>query len=322
MMGGDFIMAYFKDLSPCTYFDSEHFPINYKNVVAVGWIDLLKNGKICKYKTGKPPRGFISKLKSLTRARNWYRSWFNFCGWHESVIDGNTSGSGDFFIPYKGKVYAAPFAIIHYVVENEYLPPKKFIDAVMDIDIKMSMRNYLKQIRDIDERFYWLMRSVSEDAVANNKDMLPWADEHKVLIEKDVLAVAAKRTLSQIEYDEMKSKCEKMNECELADAIKEALMSSKLNMFEKTFDENESINNKRGLTMMADGSYVLVDPPRIQGSVHIGPSHFGNQPQWFPQMKSMTPRHRTIKDRNFVKREFMELKEISTVSGRPSYNQD
>jgi len=113
-------MAFIEDLEPCRY-----FPFECEALVAVGWLDQHSG-----FATGSVAEGFFRKLQDLC-AEPWQP--VVSAGWHSCALcqfDGPRFNS-NVFIPYEGKIYVAPVAIVHYVAAHRYLPPQVFIDAVL-----------------------------------------------------------------------------------------------------------------------------------------------------------------------------------------------
>ena len=44
-------------------------------------------------------------------------------------------GMSELWVPFGGSWFAAPSLVVHYVEKYAYLPPSKFIEAVMAVDI-------------------------------------------------------------------------------------------------------------------------------------------------------------------------------------------
>jgi len=92
----------------------------------------------------KVPQSFIEKLRTLTR-KPW--QLFASAGLHQCDL---CQFNGPFFkdnlfIPYKGNVYVAPVAIVHYVESHWYRPPEVFIEAVSACP-EMNSMEYKKAI--------------------------------------------------------------------------------------------------------------------------------------------------------------------------------
>ena len=133
---------YIPDLSPCDYF--EIFK-HGGHLLAVGW---LGRGD---YTRGPVDRRFYEKLKLLLVDPF---PTVHFCGFHECEICefNGARGGKNAFIPGNGCIYACPELITHYINCHSYLPPKEFIDAVMDCPEMRSME-YLKKLLANNGRF-------------------------------------------------------------------------------------------------------------------------------------------------------------------------
>jgi hypothetical protein len=133
---------YIPDLSPCDYFSLEHGG----HLLAVGWL-----GRDGDYARGSVDRRFYEKLKLLLVDPF---PTLQFCGLHECDIcqfNGALAGKNA-FIPGNGRIYVCPELIIHYINCHNYLPPKEFIDAVLDCP-EMRSVNYLKKLLANNGRF-------------------------------------------------------------------------------------------------------------------------------------------------------------------------
>jgi hypothetical protein len=116
-------MAYFPDLSRCTYYDD--LRVALPDLVAVGWLD----GQHA-FQTGTIPEAVYGRLKQLARMQ-----WDPMMGMgghccEVCQFDGFYCNK-ELFIPGNGKTYAFPSAITHYIAAHHYLPPEEFLDAVM-----------------------------------------------------------------------------------------------------------------------------------------------------------------------------------------------
>jgi hypothetical protein len=122
---------YFEDLSPYTYCLPRNVPEGanlggLETALNVGW---LENGY--PFDVGPTPWKFRSKLHKLAKdIKN--PMW----GFHEcDLCDGSgrkPQGNGEIHvIGSDGIIYVAPELIVHYLGTHKYLPPQKFIDAVM-----------------------------------------------------------------------------------------------------------------------------------------------------------------------------------------------
>ena len=112
-------MAYFPDLTPCTYFDPDFPPLT-----AVGWLDAAHPFPI-----GDPGLNVFQRLQQLRQGRWRVIYWL---GYHTCDLCRYDPilGSRDIFIPGDGVTYVAPEGIIHYIGCHGYLPPEEFCEAV------------------------------------------------------------------------------------------------------------------------------------------------------------------------------------------------
>src|SRR5215467_10824362 len=113
-------MTTIKDLEPCRY-----FPVECDALVAVGWL-----GTEAAFETGRVSEQLFSKLKDLCSA-----PWQPIVSFGVHVCElcqfDAPAFSDNVFVPYKGKIYVAPVAIVHYIAAHWYRPPQIFIDAVV-----------------------------------------------------------------------------------------------------------------------------------------------------------------------------------------------
>jgi hypothetical protein len=113
-------MTSMKDLEPCRY-----FPVECETLIAIGWL-----GKEVTFETGPISEQFFCKLKELCSAP-WQpiaSAGFHFC---ELCQFDAPRFSENVFVPYRGKIYVAPAAIVHYISTHWYRPPQIFVDAVL-----------------------------------------------------------------------------------------------------------------------------------------------------------------------------------------------
>lgn len=114
------------------------------NVFNVGWLSRSKS-----FKTGKADIEFLKKLKSIFYGNSHYSSEVNLlratsrpceiCGVtvkeHKYKSGYKGLGNSEIWIAHKGKYYAAPSLIIHYIESHDYLPPKKYVKAVLSTEL-------------------------------------------------------------------------------------------------------------------------------------------------------------------------------------------
>ena len=123
-------MAYFPDLTPCTYFlpaepDPEDEDPAIPPLLAVGWLDASHP-----FPAGDPGREVFERLKVFQKM--WWEP-IAFLGGHPCELcryDGFYSHK-DLFIPGPGVSYAVPEGIVHYIAAHGYCPPQEFREAVL-----------------------------------------------------------------------------------------------------------------------------------------------------------------------------------------------
>lgn len=112
-------MTFFPDLMPYTYSrDTVE-----DGVFNIGWL-----GEGNRVPTGDVPAKFVSALELLCA-----RPVMLDRGVHVCEFCSNTSNSGQIRVCHSnGKWYSAPTMVHHYVTAHHYLPPREFIDAVLN----------------------------------------------------------------------------------------------------------------------------------------------------------------------------------------------
>ena len=137
-------MAYFPDLSPCTYFGEEAGAFLY----AIGWLE--SDHPI---PSGQVSLAFFEKLMLLCKSP-WRPELAPVsCGIHPCSLCrfngvGNQrliAGCTNVFIPFSKGLFVFPELLPHYISAHNYAPPPEFVDAVMACPPMRSM-DYLKQI--------------------------------------------------------------------------------------------------------------------------------------------------------------------------------
>ena len=95
---------------------------------AVGWLEHPEP-----YPTGTAPTELVAKLAALADEPLVISMGFHACSLcAETGIE--TTGipwSRIVFIPGDGEVFVAPGGVVHYVESHSYLPPARFIEAVL-----------------------------------------------------------------------------------------------------------------------------------------------------------------------------------------------
>ncbi len=114
-------MAYFPDLSICTYF-GEHLAPHLR---AIGWIDFNHT-----YSKGK-----LSDKKiydRLVKLRYEGIDYHDRMGFHKCEFCQFEWGIRNLLIPGGGFLYVCPEMITHYINVHWYLPPDEFCDAILE----------------------------------------------------------------------------------------------------------------------------------------------------------------------------------------------
>ena len=130
-------MTYFPDLSTFMY-----WPQTKKiSVVQVGWLERGHDFPVdtpsdefltallwcCNHARAKQTRG-IHSCDFCDVGDIWYPT-------HRNKVGKSVLGSAEIWIPFQGKIFAAPDLVYHYVSAHHYLPPSEFIDAVINLKI-------------------------------------------------------------------------------------------------------------------------------------------------------------------------------------------
>ena len=129
-------MAWFEDLSPCSYFGLE--PAS--TLKAIGW---LERGQ--EFKVGQSTEPIYRRLVTLCR-EPWQPAVS--CGVHECdlcLYEPGAKGAANVFIPADGFLYVCPQLIAHYMNAHGYLPPDEFSRAVLSCP-EMRSVEYMKAV--------------------------------------------------------------------------------------------------------------------------------------------------------------------------------
>ncbi len=113
-------MAYFPDLSNCTYFGDKLTPY----LRAVGWIDFNQG-----YSKGQLSDQRV--YDRLLKFRYEGVEYHNRMGPYKCQICQFEWGIRNLFIPGNGYLFVCPEMITHYINIHWYLPPPEFCDAVL-----------------------------------------------------------------------------------------------------------------------------------------------------------------------------------------------
>ncbi len=122
---------YFEDLSPYTYASPKDLPEGVETgglatAFNVGW---LENGY--PFDVGATPWRFRWRLRRMAKDPKNPMFGFHECCLCEGAKR-RPSGNGEIHVVGSdGITYVAPELVVHYVSKHRYLPPQKFIDAVM-----------------------------------------------------------------------------------------------------------------------------------------------------------------------------------------------
>jgi hypothetical protein len=105
------------------------------HVRAIDWLD---DNHV--FHTGNASAQFVHKLRIITekyaeseRALGWNLD--SFFGYHTCELCQKYDHGGNFGVPGDQVLYVAPAMILHYVEEHGYLPPKQFVDFVLESPI-------------------------------------------------------------------------------------------------------------------------------------------------------------------------------------------
>lgn len=120
-------MAYFEDLTPYRYFNRTSKLL----VLNVGW--LAADHQFARWPIdevdSRKVRFFYYLSKHAQTRTMRTRGWHTcpFC----KEPKGAASGSAEVRVEHDGVVYAAPELIVHYVLAHDYMPPSKYVEAVL-----------------------------------------------------------------------------------------------------------------------------------------------------------------------------------------------
>jgi len=124
-------MAYFRDMTVCTYFTGAAHLDWFCRLIAIGW---LESGH--EFSTGPADSRILEKLSLLRLEFGAMFPAIAYRGLHVCSLCGDKeplSGSHiNLFVPTTGFVYAAPARIDHYIEAHQYVPPEHFVDALIE----------------------------------------------------------------------------------------------------------------------------------------------------------------------------------------------
>jgi hypothetical protein len=145
-------MTYFADLTPYSYvkISPETDTLN------VGWLDAS-----IPYPMGVTSETFQSRLWQYRDGIIWATRGFHICNLCQNPKIAAAHfkqlglGTAEIRVFYKGKTYAAPDLICHYVSDHQYHPPDEFVVAVLHGELPNSQlyRQLVRQI-GVDHSFY------------------------------------------------------------------------------------------------------------------------------------------------------------------------
>jgi hypothetical protein len=131
-------MAWFADLSPCSYFGQEH--ADYLRAIGC-----LERGH--DFTSGTVNVTVYRRLVELLQTP-WQPGYF--MGVHGCQLcryEPGHHGNKNLFVPGVGVVYVCPELVVHYMNAHGYAPPHEFCQAVLSCP-EMSTRHYFKALVD------------------------------------------------------------------------------------------------------------------------------------------------------------------------------
>jgi len=144
-------MTYYADLTRYEYWDD----VVTDDALNIGWLDGQHP-----YPTGDTSIEFQTRLLMFCKGvvngtRGWHECEFCPAKPYDPMAENDLDplGTAEIRVFHKGRIYAAPNLIYHYVAEHHYRPPEEFIDAVLNAPIPSSSEyEQLITTLDID---YW-----------------------------------------------------------------------------------------------------------------------------------------------------------------------
>ena len=122
-------MTHFDDLDRCSYFGDDFTD----SLIAVGWLDCDKP-----FDRGSVEQAVYDRLIELARDP-WQPMVFG--GVHQCDIcqyDGPMAAD-NLFVPDGRSIFVCPSLITHYIAAHSYVPPKVFVDAILECPDTRSM---------------------------------------------------------------------------------------------------------------------------------------------------------------------------------------
>ena len=126
-----------KDLSNYFY---ARYKIEIPNMIAVGWLDQENDYPLA---TTKISTAITDRLRFFHK---WYKFSANIvrgftpCPVCSEYYDKNglLLGHAELWIPFGGKIYAAPNFMLHYIEDHNYSPPAEYLNALLNADITLA----------------------------------------------------------------------------------------------------------------------------------------------------------------------------------------
>lgn len=155
-------MTYIPDLSLYTFWGMPYGPI-----YAIGWLDGSEP-----YTQGKASLAMLETMNEWTlNIRESAILWTR--GFHLSNLENvpeadnvyppgvlaykkRNLNNGEFHVHHKGKYYASPVMIFNYILENNYLPPEEYIEAVIhgELVTEDNMEEYSKATGEVFQKLF------------------------------------------------------------------------------------------------------------------------------------------------------------------------
>jgi hypothetical protein len=129
-------MAWFADLSPCSYFGQEYAGF----LRAVGWLERTHD-----FTTGTVDASVYRRLVELLQAPWEPRTFLGTHGCQLCHYEPGRHGRRNLFVPGDGVVYVCPELVVHYMNAHGYAPPGEFCQAVANCP-EMSSAQYFKAL--------------------------------------------------------------------------------------------------------------------------------------------------------------------------------
>jgi hypothetical protein len=123
-------MAWFADLSPCSYFGAEHVT----HLRSVGWLERNQP-----FATGAVDREVFDQLKNMLKDPWQTVSFFGFHECDLCLYQGDARSVNNLFIPGDGIIFVCPELITHYMNAHGYQPPGEFCRAVLSCPTMRSV---------------------------------------------------------------------------------------------------------------------------------------------------------------------------------------